>query len=144
MIDVLWEVAWNWLIKQRKKAPHNADIWHLRHHAATLLPRIQQQVQDGTYRLSPMQTVNCTAPGHETGMAVMWSAADALVLKWSALTLAPGLPVHQRCLHLEGGPHRAVRLVAEQLHTGDWQYVYRTDIRGYYRHIRKDMAWRIW
>ncbi|WP_421512477.1 reverse transcriptase domain-containing protein (plasmid) [Enterobacter sp. JS8-1] len=75
---------------------------------------------------------------------MMWSAADALVLKWAALTVAPQLSVHPRCLHLQGGAHRAVSQVAEQLSTGRWQYVYRTDIRGYYRHIRKDMAWQVW
>ncbi|PNF13486.1 hypothetical protein A6J71_00145 [Enterobacter cancerogenus] len=40
-----WQQAWHWLLTRRKNAPHNADIWHLRHHARRLLPRIQQQVR---------------------------------------------------------------------------------------------------
>ena len=139
-----WHQAWRWLIQRRKTAPHNADIWHLRHHARTLVPCIQRQVEKGTYRLSPMLMVQRSTPGRERDRAVMWSAADALVLKWVALKLAPGLPVHPRCLHLEGGAHRAVRLVSEQLHSAEWQFVYRTDIKGYYQHIQKAMAWRIW
>lgn len=75
---------------------------------------------------------------------MVWSSPDALVLKWVALTVGSGLDVHPACLHLQDGAHRAVRKVAEQLLTGRWCYVYRTDIRGYYRHIRKTMAWRVW
>lgn len=136
--------AWQWLVLRRRKAPHNADIWHLRHHAERLLPQIWQQVQDGTYRLSPMLQVSPAVPGRDSYSLMMWSAADALVLKWAVLTVAPHLAVHPRCLHLQGGAHRAVRQVAEQLTTGRWQFVYRTDIRGYYRHIRTEMAWRVW
>ncbi|AVZ00444.1 transposase (plasmid) [Lelliottia sp. WB101] len=136
--------AWQWLHRRRRNAPHNADIWHLRHHAHRLLPVIWQQVQDRTYRLSPMQQVSPAGPGRESDSLMMWSAADALVLKWVALTVAPDLQIHPGCLHLQGGAHRAVRKVAAQLATGRWRFVYRTDIRGYYRHIRKAMAWRVW
>lgn len=125
-------------------APHNADVWHLRHHAKRLLPPIWQQVQDGTYRLLPMLQVTTTRAGRETDSLMMWSAADALVLKWVALTVAPDLPVHPRCQHLRGGAHRSVWTVAEALDSGNWQFVYRTDIRGYYRHIQKAMAWSVW
>lgn len=96
------------------------------------------------YRLSPMQQICPKGPGRKGDNLMMWSAADALVLKWVALTTAPQLQIHPRCLHLHGGAHGAVRKVAEQLGTRRWRYVYRTDIRGYYRHIRKVMAWRCW
>lgn len=144
MMTDLWLQAWRWLCNQRRHAPDNADIWHLRHHANTQLPLIRRQVEGGVYRLSPMQTVRCYAAGRECDTVIMWPAADALVLKWAALTLSPSLPVHTHCLHLQGGTHHAVGRVAQQLKTEEWQYVYRTDIRGYYRHIQKTMAWQIW
>ncbi|WP_438499657.1 hypothetical protein [Pantoea ananatis] len=144
MMTDLWLQAWHWLCNQRRHVPDNTDIWHLRHHANTLLPLIRRQVEGGVYQLSPMQTVRCYAAGRECDTVIMWSAADALVLKWAALTLSPSLPVHTHCLHLQGGTHHAVGRVAQQLKTGEWQYVYRTDIRGYYRHIQKTMAWQIW
>ncbi|MEB6534943.1 hypothetical protein GC090_15065 [Pantoea sp. JZ29] len=119
MINGLWLQAWRWLCYQRRRAPDNADIWHLRHHANTLLPLIRRQVERGVYRLSPMQTVHSYGVGRECDTVIMWSAADALVLKWAALTLSPSLSVHPHCLHFQGGTHYAVRRVAQQLTTGE-------------------------
>lgn len=138
------ELAWLWLKNSRKHAPHNADIWHLRHHADRLLPQIWLQVDNGTYRLSPMLQVTTSKPGRESGSLIMWSASDALVLKWVSMMVAPHLPVHPGCLHLSGGTHRSVHIVADALDSGQWQFVYRTDIRGYYRHIQKSTAWAVW
>lgn len=107
------ELAWLWLRARRKHAPHNADIWHLCHHVERLLPQIWQQVDEGTYRLSPMLQVITTRLGQETDSLVMWSAADALVLKWVSIMVALHLPVHPGCLHMQGGAHRSVRAVAD-------------------------------
>lgn len=80
------------------------------------LPQIWQQVQDGNSRLSPMLQVGpATRASSDGDSLMMWSAADALVLKWAALTVSPGLRTDPGCLHLQGGAQGAVRLVAEQL-----------------------------
>ncbi|EBH8951723.1 transposase [Salmonella enterica subsp. diarizonae serovar 48:i:z] len=72
-----------------------------------------------------------------------WSAADALVLKWCALHIDGKLPVHDRCEHRRGngGYVSSVRRVREALLSDDYGFVFRTDIRGYYRHIRKKQLW---
>lgn len=45
------------------------------------------------------------------------------------------------CMHVKGrGILHTVRSVAEALRSGEYAFVYRTDIRGYYRHIRKQKA----
>lgn len=68
----------------------------------------------------------------------MWSAQDALVLKWAALMITPFLPVHRSCTHVggHGGGNKTLNAIEEQLRSGV-RYVFRADIKGYYRHIRK-------
>jgi hypothetical protein len=143
-VDAEWRQAWEWLKKQRKKAPHNADIWHLHSHWQRLQTEIANHVQTGTWRLQPMTAVPISKAGRESDSLILWSATDALVLKWVALKVKPLVKVHSRCLHLQDGAQRAVQIVAEALNSGEWHYVYRTDIKGYYQHIRKTMALTAW
>lgn len=68
----------------------------------------------------------------------MWSAPDALVLKWVALQVEKMLPRPEACHHLKGkGVRYSLREVSEALSSGRFTFVHRTDIRGYYEHIRK-------
>lgn len=76
----------------------------------------------------------------------MWSARDALVLKWVALKLAPQLPFHDHCLHIKGrgGRHKSIKEVAQALQNGCYRFVFRTDVKGYYQHIIKEQVfWHI-
>ncbi|BEJ48001.1 hypothetical protein Ri1_06000 [Aeromonas dhakensis] len=101
-----WQQAWHWLCQRRRHHPANADIWHLRFH----WPRL--------------------------GQYVVWSAPDALVLKWVALMAGPQLPSHPRCEHGAGmGVAASRRRLADAIGEGELQFVMRTDIRGYYQHI---------
>jgi hypothetical protein len=70
---------------------------------------------------------------------VQWSAHDALVLKWVAIQVEEQLPRNTHCHHLRGhgGVNGSTQSVASAWQSGEWRYVYRTDIRGYYRHILK-------
>ncbi|HIE1061100.1 TPA: reverse transcriptase domain-containing protein [Serratia marcescens] len=88
----------------------------------------------GQYRLSPMWVWR--RPGNS---GVQWSALDALVLKWVTLQVERVLPRHPNCHHLRGhgGVSGSVAMVSAAWRSGQWRYVYRTDIRGYYRHILK-------
>lgn len=88
----------------------------------------------GHYRLSPMQVYR-----QYDRSWVQWSAMDALVLKWVALQVEHELPKHPHCHHLKGhdGVAGASRRVTDAWRSSNWHYVYRTDIRGYYRHILK-------
>lgn len=122
-----WEQAWHWLCQRRRHHPANADIWHLRFHWARLGPCIWQRLQAGDYRLQPMQ---------RHGQLILWSAQDALVLKWVALMAGPQLPWHPRCEHGAGmGVAASRQRLATAIAHGGFTFVMRTDIRGYYRHI---------
>nr|WP_154325406.1 reverse transcriptase domain-containing protein [Pantoea sp. 201603H] len=128
--DVLadWQDAYQWLCRRRQHAPPDADVWDVRfkwpqHHAQWL-----NTVLAGRYRLSPMQVRR----GYGRTW-VQWSAMDALVLKWAALQVEPMLPRPEHCHHLKGNGGVSATAWRE----AQWQYVYRTDIRGYYQHILK-------
>lgn len=133
--DPHWQSAADWLWRQRKHAPANADVWDLRwrwmmHGEAETL---YHNVKAGRYRLSPMLIY-----GRGRSARAMWSAADSLVLKWVALQVEKPLPRPERCHHLRGkGVRYSLRAVKEALSSGRFQFVHRTDIRGYYEHIRK-------
>lgn len=68
-----------------------------------------------------------------------WSAHDALVLTWVAMQVEEVLPKNTHCHHLagHGGVSGSTTYVSSTWCSGEWSYVYRTDIRGYYRHIVK-------
>jgi hypothetical protein len=93
-----------------------------------------RDVTAGRYQLSPMQIA-----GRGEDAMVMGSAADALVLKWVALRVEGGLPRPEPCHHLRGkGVRHSLRAVSHALGSGKYAFVHRTDIRGYYEHIRRD------
>lgn len=137
--DAQWYEAQRWLWHQRRHARPGADIRHLRFHWQTENERLWRLVQEGAYRLTPMKIYR-RADGE--GLA-QWASPDALVLKWCALHIDNRLPVHERCEHRRGngGYVASVRKVREALATEAYRYVFRTDIRGYYRHIRKKQLW---
>lgn len=130
-----WLQAWQWLCHRRRKAPPDADIWHLRFHRERELPRIIREAENGTYRLSPMQVIR-RRYGQES--LLQWCARDALVLKWVSLQLTGRLPLSPRCTHTAGhrGGRNTLQDITRCLQDG-YRFVYRTDIRGYYRHICK-------
>lgn len=139
--DEDWQAAYDWLCQARRHAPPDADVWHLRFHWATAGARLRRQVEAGEYRLAPMCLVG--PPGHER--RAQWCAQDALVLKWVALRVTGLLPSHPRCAHLkgQGGGRQSVREVGQAVRSGAYAFVYRTDIRGYYRHIRKGQVMQL-
>lgn len=133
-----WQAAYVWLCQRRRHAPPDADVWHLRYHCQQGDgEKPYRQVRCGSYVLLPMQVY------HNYGRSwVQWCARDALVLKWVALQIENRLPTHQRCAHLkgQGGGRQSVSEVWQALQSAEYCFVYRTDIRGYYRHIRKQQV----
>ncbi|MGQ6506115.1 reverse transcriptase domain-containing protein [Serratia marcescens] len=126
--------AWRWVCDARKDAPAQADVWHLRHHWEDRQQSLLATLLAGEYRLSPMLIV-----GRADEQKAMWSAQDALVLKWVALQVAPQLPLHARCEHIkghEGGP-ASVRKMSAALAQNGYRWVLRTDVKGYYANIDK-------
>ncbi|EHG1308584.1 hypothetical protein PXH22_004018 [Salmonella enterica] len=62
------------------------------------------------------------------------------MLKWVALHLQALLPLHPACTHTKGngGCASAIRRAESALESGIYHFLYRTDIRGFYRHIRRE------
>lgn len=135
-----WVVAYQWLCQRRQHYPANADIWHLRFHWHIQGKRLWQAMCDGVYRLKPMQVITAWH-GQRT---VQWCADDALILKWAALCLAPLLPKHKVCRHLKGHGGYQASVIATQnaIESRQYQFAYRTDIKGYYEHFPKQRLWQ--
>ena len=130
-VDHAWRKAYEWVCLRRRHYSANADIWHLRFHWSTQSHALLQSVLAGHYRLSAMQVV---------GKHAIWSAQDALVLKWVALQCAPWLLLHPRCEHGRGMGVKASKQRLNAFLSGGLEshpFVMRTDIRGYYQHISK-------
>ncbi|RDL15163.1 reverse transcriptase domain-containing protein [Serratia fonticola] len=132
--EQLLDMAWEWLCSARKNAPPSADIWDLRLHWPQQRGRLLTQLKAGRYRLSAMLVVG-------KKKQAMWTARDALVLKWVALKLAGRLPLHPRCEHVKGhgGGAASLRRLNEVVRSGDYPWVCRTDIKGYYGTIQKPL-----
>ncbi|MDQ4429068.1 reverse transcriptase domain-containing protein [Yokenella regensburgei] len=129
-----WLAAYDWVCCSRRRAGHNADIWDLIFHWSVEQEALFRQVTGGTYRLSPARTVRHHR--HNQSLA-QWAARDALVLKWVALQITDRLPVQATCTHVKGhrGGRDSLAAITRVIREGA-RFVYRTDIRGYYRYIR--------
>lgn len=125
------DTAWDWLRQSRLRAPSNADIWDLRARWSSYRTDFLRQLRTGTYRLTPMYIV-----GRES--QAMWSAEDALALKWVKLGLEGHIPLHEKCEHVKGhSSGTSVSRLASTLTGQGYQWVCRTDIQGYYAQIDK-------
>jgi RNA-directed DNA polymerase len=127
--------AYQWVCKQRRNHPDNADIWHLRFHWHTERPRILNALHQGDYFFSPLQAITKADGTH----IHLWCSADALVLKARTLAITPVLPISKRCTHVKGngGLKYAVRDV--QKHLPDNHFVMRTDVKSIYESIDHHM-----
>ncbi len=123
------DAAYEWLCRQRRKAPPDSDVWQLRWRWTTIRPELQKALVSGEYRF--------TAPARvltECGMIECWSACDALVLKAITLVLSQRLAPHLQasCYNLKGrgGAKAAVRAVAAAASKNT--FVFRSDIKSYF------------
>jgi hypothetical protein len=123
---------YEWLCKRRKHYHYNDDVWHLRSYWDRFRPMIQEQLRSGTYRFSPVRLIR-----KPDGITWLWCAADALVLKATALALGKFLRpfLGANCFHLagNGGAKGAVRAVQEHIEAAS--FVFRSDVKGYYEAI---------
>ncbi|WER21620.1 reverse transcriptase domain-containing protein [Providencia stuartii] len=135
-----WILAYHWLCQRRQHYPANTDVWHLRFHWRVIGKRLWQAVCNSSYRLKPMQVITAWN-GRRT---VQWCAEDALIFKWAALCLTPLLAKHPACRHLKGhgGYQASVIATKKAIETKQLQFVYRTDIKGYYEHFPKQRLWQ--
>ena len=123
--------AYQWICKQRRNHPDNAEIWHLRFHWQAERTRILKSLQRGDYFFAPLQVIT-KADGT---IIHLWRSPDALVLKALTIAIAPLLPISRRCTHVKGhgGLKFAVRDVHQ--HLQDNSFVMRTDVKAFYESI---------
>lgn len=138
-VDAHWQQAWWWLKSRRHDHPADSDIWDLWWRTITrpqTLAQLYERVTSGGYMLKPLRLLM-----RRDGSGVpVWTAEDALVLKWVALHLQALLPLHPACTHTKGygGCAGATCRAESALDGGTYRFLYRTDIRGFYRHIRRE------
>jgi len=137
--DAVLDEAYAWLCDRRKDYSPHDDVWTLRERWADVKPRLQRSLLRGEYRCDVTRRVHTAE-----GVVEIWSAADALVLKATALVLQKELaPVlSPRCFHLagHGGLKGAVRAVDAARR--DQMYVFRTDVHGYYASLDHGILYR--
>lgn len=135
----LLDMAFRALYTSRRRWPADSDIWHLRFHWTSERPRLLSLLNAGQFRFSAMRVIS-RADGSRLAV---WDACDALVIRCLCLLLTPVLPVSRLCEHVRGhgGGKASVRKVRDRLLSGRYPYVCRTDIRGYYAHIRQDILY---
>jgi len=128
----LLDKAYDWLCKQRHNSSAHNSVWHLRYYWATIKPQLLQQLQAGTYHLSPLRTYIIDGE-----YVTSWDALDSLVLKAIALVLQPHFTHHtyDTCTHLKhrGGIHGAIKKVRD--HQETYAHVLKSDVYHYYESI---------
>ncbi|MBO1351116.1 MAG: hypothetical protein EBE86_028815 [Hormoscilla sp. GUM202] len=137
--DEIIDQAYEWLCRTRSHYHDNGDVWHLRRWWLEEKPRLQQLLRAGQYCFRELRLIT----GRERTVQ-WWHSRDALVLKAMTLVLTAHLKPHlsDRCFHLAGtgGLKGAVREVDRRV--GDYDFVFRTDVKGYYASINHQILLR--
>ena len=124
--------AFFWCCNQRLQWHHNADIWHLRFHWASIQPKLLLALHTGSYQFEPRHQHTRSSRKH-----TVIRAQDAVVLKAMAIALTPHIKQHVRhqCIHLtgRGGAKAAVRAVKARI--AEYAFVLKADINSYYARI---------
>ncbi|NEQ71511.1 MAG: hypothetical protein F6K21_39735 [Symploca sp. SIO2D2] len=134
--DEILNQAFGWMCQKREHYHFNGDVWQVRRSWSEIKPRIQQKLLAGTYCFRELRLIR-----GKDRIIEWWTSQDALVLKAISLVLTNHLCPHlsDRCFHLAGtgGSKAAVREVAAQV--GNYQYVFRSDVKGYYASIKHEI-----
>ena len=69
-------LAYQWLCKQRKDYPHNADVWDVRWRWEEIRPQLQERLRAGVYRLGALERIQTSEKTIEH-----WSAKHAHVIR---------------------------------------------------------------
>ncbi|CAK1787459.1 RNA-directed DNA polymerase [Vibrio crassostreae] len=121
-----------WLRQSRKHFPPSSEHWSfLFNHD---FDSLHKMLICGTYNFSAAPIVT-KANGEKVAL---WCSSDAYVMKLLSLALTPVLPVHPLCSHTKGHKTRTIlHRLDVQTRSGDYPFVCRTDIKGYYANINK-------
>lgn len=125
------EAAYQWLCRQRRNYPDNADIWDFRFHWAQCRESLLREVNSGDYLFSPLQRI-CKLNGQ---VIHLWCARDALVIKCLSEVLADSLLVSEHCTHIKGHGGLKQTIVQVQQQLKDYDFVCKTDVKHFYESI---------
>ncbi len=126
--------AYSWLCDKRSHHSAHSDCWRLRFNWHHIKEALVATLDSGDYQFSPLQQYRFP---DET--ISLYSSQDSLVLKMMSLALghqiAEGRLISPQCYHIKnhGGLKQAVR--DTQVALGDYKYVFKSDIKGYYASI---------
>jgi hypothetical protein len=125
------DAAYQWLCQRRQDYSANSDIWDFRFRWVRDKDSLLAQLRQGNFRFAP---VSLFAINGE--VRCVWSARDALVLRAIAQVLPGFLGIHSTCLHLkgQGGVPEGLRWARREY--PQHRFHLRSDVKGYYRHIR--------
>jgi RNA-directed DNA polymerase len=129
--DAQMNDAYRWLCQRRRHFPPNADIWWFRHRFANHRAALLADINAGSYRFSAQLKI-ATADGK---VIHLWEAQDALVMKLMAIHLQASLHISPCCTHVVGHGGLKQSIVDVQQQLSDYQYVCKTDVKGYYASI---------
>jgi RNA-directed DNA polymerase len=125
--------AYRWLCQQRKHFPPNADVWHFRRQYSAIKSDLLEQINSGRYQFSPQQKI-IKANGK---IIHLWGSQDVVVMKLIANRLTASLPLSSRCTHIKGHGGLKQTIVEVQNSQSDYQYVCKTDVKGFYASINQ-------
>ena len=123
--------AYRWLCQQRKHFPPDADISHFRFRYPCIKHALLWWISSGQYRFSAQLKI-IKSDGE---VIHLWGSQDTLVIKLMATVLGPMLPLSSRCTHVKGHGGLKQSIVDIQNHLGDYRYVCKTDVKGFYESI---------
>ena len=129
------EAAYTWVFKLRKDYSANSDIWDLRRQWSLHKEALLVSLNDGSYQFSPLERYEI-----EGEFLSLWSSKDMIALKLISLALerSMGDVLSPACYHVKGrgGLKKAVQDTYKAL--PGYQFVLRSDIKGFYDSIRFD------
>lgn len=125
------EMAYQWLIQQRKHYPTNADIWSFRRDWEVSKAQLLDSISVGNYVFSPLKSIY----KQDGQMIHLWSSVDALVLKLLAQQLSTELDLPKSCMHVKGHGGLKQCVAGAQGNLKDYQFVCKIDVLHYYESI---------
>ncbi len=132
-LESLFDAAFQWLCRNRKKHPPSSDIWDLRRGWNEQSNAVIKEFADGSYLFDVQKKITLSCG--ET--IALWSSRDALVIKVLTAIMQEKLKpfLSKACYHLKGngGVKGAVRDVTSLL--PKYKFSCKTDVKSYYDSI---------
>jgi RNA-directed DNA polymerase len=124
--------AMKWLRHIRKDySPHN-DIWDLTRKWNTIKHDLLKQLNNGSYQFDSIERLE-----FNDATISLWCSKDMIALKLIAQALGRKMGQHipKSCYHIKG--HGGLKQAVQKTHEAlpQYQYVLRSDIKGYYESI---------